>query len=434
MILMGDWRLKFKLLIFKTLSFSILLTSSTFAAKSAYAPDATKEKKIYKKFKEEAAKPTDERIWWGVQAQSKAQTYKVQKGDTLSEISDTLFADVNFWPKVWSLNSSQIFNPHEIEPSMTISFLPGNSNEPPSINLVKDPGSLKMAGESISEDVLALTWDFEIPPPKRQFPNVENHLPDSLPTWKMTTLKEELPVLDLGREKFDIKSPKLNLEYFIAAKSPEAIGQIVGTETGADSASDGQYVYVQFDKVATKSSLVTVLRTLEEVSDRKKRREGALIQLQGQLKILERVNDQKIIYRAEVVRTLHPIEVGSSVSTMALPTYTLKPIQKIETISASSIPGRIIGGSFVKSRQLFGEDGVIFISLDESSQISVGQNVNIFKSFAGDGEALTIDQRPRKIGIAEVIMIEGPFVTAVVRSQSSEIRYGDVTSPDLILK
>ena len=111
---------------------------SLFLAVSAFSQDNSDLKKetyfhnIYKNFNES---PTPESNWQNALKTNQNQTYLIQKGDTLWDVSNTFFADPQFWPKIWSLNSSDIFNPHEISPENEIVFIPGNIGEPPQVSV-----------------------------------------------------------------------------------------------------------------------------------------------------------------------------------------------------------------------------------------------------------------------------------------------------------
>jgi nucleoid-associated protein YgaU len=95
------------------------------------APDLKKEAKFHSIYKNFNTEPTSSQKWEAALGQTQSQRYDVQKGDTLWDISDTLFADPDFWPKVWSLNVEQIGNPHEISVGQRIRFTPGTAGEPP---------------------------------------------------------------------------------------------------------------------------------------------------------------------------------------------------------------------------------------------------------------------------------------------------------------
>lgn len=117
----------------KSIAGVLLLTSLTAIAQDA--PDMQRESnfhEIYKKYNEQ---PTSEEQWEHAVGDRKSQVYRVQKGDTLSDISRTLFGDQFYWPKIWSLNNANVSNPHEINPSMNIQFFPGSTSDAPTLDL-----------------------------------------------------------------------------------------------------------------------------------------------------------------------------------------------------------------------------------------------------------------------------------------------------------
>ena len=59
-------------------------------------------------------------------------TYIVQEGDTLWEISQAFLGDPYYWPRLWSVNS-QITNPHWIYPGNAIYFRMGDDLNPPRV-------------------------------------------------------------------------------------------------------------------------------------------------------------------------------------------------------------------------------------------------------------------------------------------------------------
>ena len=95
-------------------------------------PDYIREQKfhsVYKKFNET---PTSNEAWGKVVTSGKTvNVYVVQKGDTLASISDTLFGDTKFWPKIWAINNVGITNPHQIYPGQKIYFLEGSAQSAP---------------------------------------------------------------------------------------------------------------------------------------------------------------------------------------------------------------------------------------------------------------------------------------------------------------
>ncbi|MBC7743326.1 MAG: LysM peptidoglycan-binding domain-containing protein [Bdellovibrionaceae bacterium] len=151
-------------------------------------PDLKLEKKFYKEYSELNAQPTSSEAWSTAASGRKAEEYVVIKGDTLWSISNTLFGDPNFWPKLWALNRQGISNPHYITPGLKIYFFPGSPDEIPTLAVGERMNEIKVSenGPSGSE------------------------IPDSLPLYrdkryflKRTEVKIELDQLPVMAENYE---------------------------------------------------------------------------------------------------------------------------------------------------------------------------------------------------------------------------------------
>ena len=85
-------------------------------------PDTQLESNLFDINKRFNSEPLAESEWLNVLGSRRSETYKIQTGDTLWDISKTFFGDGHYWPKLWSENS-KIENPHEILPRKNIKFL-----------------------------------------------------------------------------------------------------------------------------------------------------------------------------------------------------------------------------------------------------------------------------------------------------------------------
>ena len=98
-------------------------------------PDFKLEKKFNEIFQTYNFNPTSDDIWSAATSKQTLREYIVQKGDTLWSISKILFADPNFWPKIWALNKQGILNPHFIYPNSKIYFYMGNEESAPTLSV-----------------------------------------------------------------------------------------------------------------------------------------------------------------------------------------------------------------------------------------------------------------------------------------------------------
>lgn len=104
-------------------------------------PDLKLEKKFNQIYKRFNAEPTSIEMWDSKTAGRTANTYTVQKGDTLWSVSETLFGEPTFWPKIWSLNRARIENPHFIYPGNQVLFYAGTESDSPALAVLKDAGA-----------------------------------------------------------------------------------------------------------------------------------------------------------------------------------------------------------------------------------------------------------------------------------------------------
>ncbi len=98
-------------------------------------PDLDLEKKFHNIYQRYNKNPTPSDAWAAASSKQTARLYEVQKGDTLWSISQVLFGDPNFWPKLWAINKQGILNPHFINPKMKIYFYEGDESNSPTLSI-----------------------------------------------------------------------------------------------------------------------------------------------------------------------------------------------------------------------------------------------------------------------------------------------------------
>ena len=108
---------------------------SVYPNRSPDDPDIALEKKFNSIYKIYNINPTSPDVWSAATSKQVIREYIVQRGDTLWSISDILFGDPNFWPKIWSLNKQGILNPHFITPNAKIYFYMGDEVSTPTLAL-----------------------------------------------------------------------------------------------------------------------------------------------------------------------------------------------------------------------------------------------------------------------------------------------------------
>lgn len=403
---------------FYTLAFmSVLLLNQT--AFSADEPDLNREKRFHQIYKQYNLKPTSDATWRGV-VSAQNQTYGIQEGDTLWDLSEALFGDPNFWPKVWSINVEKIENPHEIYPGLSVVFTPGTTEDAPSINVT--PTKDLPPEQSVQEVPIATPENKELlektyiePASPKSGPTP---IPRSLPQWshgqRKSTLKFE--VQRLGKR---IDSPDEPLPYYLSSTSPESAGTIVETEMSTLTASDYQYVSVQLPPGQTATSLIAV-RELGKVKDPYYGADAYLVEVQGELEVLQVVNREENIYRALVKKALAPVEVGAKLLMGQMPTYSPKEGPQ------GSASARVIGGQDAVDRRIMATQNLIFLS---GEGMAAGQTYPIYKHQKIRNEDSKLVENLAQIGKVKVVRVSGGLATALVLQSSEEIQVGDMTNP-----
>ncbi len=381
-------------------------------------PDHQKESEFHRIYKTYNETPTSEESWEKAMSNRPAEMYRVQKGDTLSGISTALFGDQFYWPKVWSLNSNQILNPHEIAPGMGVQFFPGTLSEPPTLAVAADANEATTSIPVPAAPPKGALDGAAIPPAKKRTALLER-LPPSLPGSRvMGTVKrpDEIRV-----EMLQHSYPKAyeHLEYFISDAPVAGVGVISGSELGSSTVGEYQYVYVKLNNAVDKKFVVQ--KNLTQLEDpRNKERKAEMVQIQGEIQVMERVNEGENIYRAMVTKAINPVEVGSILVPGSLPMIDPAP-----GAVSSGVGANIMGGQFEKRRSLFGQNSLVFLDGGSSQGLQEGQTLAIFADERVRNKKANAVQNDRVIGSLKIVRVTNNFATAYVTKATDDIIVGD---------
>jgi hypothetical protein len=400
--------------------------------------DLRREQRLHQIYKKYYKNPTPREKWEEALSGNTEQTYQIQKGDTLWDVSETFFGEPDFWPKLWSLNKEEIFNPHEIEPGDEIRFVPGTLNEPPSIAVGEkgieeksDDPDKKPEGETnevakpeiIDIDLNAL----DLPPPKTKA-KAPITPPKSLPPWdirKDPNRQVEMKVAPIQRQP----GPSEVLLYsYIQDSHIQPLGVITEAEGGVSLAHEGQFVVIR-SLGAVSGQKYTIAHEVGTLKDRNGDNSGVVVEIDGELLVQEPVNGSENLFRAQVTRAHNPIIVGQ--------VLTPGEIQKISMVpggTPSELHSFIIGGPFSEERHLFGPGEVLFLDSGARNGLSPGQVLSVFRVEKARSDSTEQVQNPRPIGTIRVVRTTDQFATAVVLSALEEIGVGDSTTRNLQVK
>lgn len=410
--------------------FLLIVISGAVGAQGTDEPDLAKEARLFKIYKDYNESPTSESSWQMALQASKSQSYLIQKGDTLWDISNTFFADPQFWPKIWSLNSSDIFNPHEISPKNEVLFVPGSMLEPPQVAVqaktetpTEEPVVEEGAPEKPKEDI-----SYELPAPLKRIMPL-NSFPESLPFWSHAREKKTKLTMDFEDRSRNFPAPEMAMTYFVDDRAPEPEGTIVETELNLGAAAEYQYIYVKMKEEVTVPKDVLVFVSNSKVVDKYNNRSAQLVEIQGVVQVLELVNSEDKIYRAMVKKNLSQVTVGAKVMTAEVPTLNAQP-----TGEPTTFPTRIIGGQFSDRRIMYSHDTVVFLNAGQVQGLSVGQMLPIYKIPQSRTPKTYARTNALRIGEMKVVKVSDNFATAIVVKSTEDIRTGDSASPDMYTK
>lgn len=382
-------------------------------------PDYSREAEFHRIYKTYNEQPTSVESWEKVLGARQGETIQVQKGDTLSGISGTLFGDPLFWPKVWSLNNSQILNPHEIEPGMNVQFFPGSLEEAPTLQVDAPVKAEKIVdADGNVTDVPAGTTKVTLPKAKKRAPLLKK-LPGSLPQYKIGINLEPAVEVQVELPKNQFPTALESLNYYISDAPVEGVGVITATEMNMKTAGDYQYIYVRLNQSGGKEFIVQ--KNMAEVKDpSNKERRGQMVEIQGEIEVLERVNDQKDLYRAIVKKSIQPLEVGAILTPGKLPM-----IDPSVGALTSGVGAKIMGGQFDKKRSLFGSNSIVFLDAGSSQGLQEGQTLAVYADERVRNKKNDAVQNDRVIGTAKIVRVSNSFATAYIAKATDDILLGD---------
>ena len=107
------------------------------------------ESRLYNIYRNFHSSPLSSNEWNTVVSSRNVNTYTVQKKDNLWDISQVLFGDSNYWPKLWSVNP-YIANPHRIDVGSQLSVIMGSESSAPQVvvSAQKIPVESSVSGDS----------------------------------------------------------------------------------------------------------------------------------------------------------------------------------------------------------------------------------------------------------------------------------------------
>jgi hypothetical protein len=389
--------------LFSKIGFVALLSVQYLVGQAA--TDAQKERFFHQTYQRFNTEPTPSEAWNSMLQRIQVNVYTVQEGDTLWDISQTLFADPNFWPKIWAMNADKIYNPHLISPDQEVLFYPGSAKLPPSL------------GPAISKEKSTVVSKV----PKRIVP-VVNDLPSSFPIIKF-------PV-NAGQVQGDAEnSVKISDDFFVRTETDKKIDlvayysesdlsdvkdEVVDTENGYRTGGIGDILYVKVRNPSEK--IYHVVKSIPFGTDGKYK----FVKVYGQVRLLNKAHSIAGIYKAQIEKALDLPGVGQKL----LP----GPIPVVEVPRPgpnSTQPARIIGGHFGENKMM-SAGSFLFLDAGTAQGFSVGDIVPIFSNPNLRVVSSFLDMNFKKIGRVQIVRTESAGSTAYLIDSNDEVKVGDL--------
>ncbi len=437
-------------------------------------PNFEKEKTFFNLYQKYNVKPTNPDYWSQVVSNQKSRSYLVQKGDTLWNLSETLFGDSEVWPKLWSVNSVGLDNPHVIMPGNEIRFFFGDEKTPPSVG-VNSGESLPVGSASDSAQIVSvdnsksnvksdedlainkvpekpasvefsqgsqslipievITSDgskiikyldlnqIQIPPGKPES-KVLGDLPSSLPAgnYQANTKKTTVDFSEITKTKASIVSNR-RANFFVNTSELPVEGVVLSGEgvlSKFESGFIGERVLVQG---AGLNGNYLVVRTLGPIKSKFAPRKVQLNEVLGEVQIFNVANGAENIFRATVKDLNSRLLKGAKLVRMSWPRINLTPNSEVSSVDAT-----VFGSSDATDLNYIGEKHLVFLDRGSNNGVQPGQVLRVYKNTElRDADSLERSNLPH-IGTVQVVQVSESVATAVVIQNSDPIRPGDRTS------
>lgn len=377
--------------------------------------------RIYNQFYTEAL---SEDAWKQIAGEKINESYTIQSGDTLWDISVTFFGNGHYWPKVWQLNDD-ITNPHLISSGYQLKFVPGTLNEAPQLNITD--GSAEAAPVAVaSSESQSAAPDEElapvIPPPTKKSRSVLKSLPPSLPMLVSKKYAEfDNDGFSRQQSRVSIKSTDVFLTSYIVDSKPEKLGTVVESDIG-DIETVGVYdtVFVKIDQGAQPNEKFMIYNIGDSIHSKDSGRKGYQLFCNAEIRIIEKVNEDKNIYKALVTKSVFPAKVGAMLMRGSIPIANAE-----ESGSSGSTTGEIIGGDYEEERFLFGTQQVVYIDRGTEDGVQVGSVYSVRKNNKLRNSNSLVKEMRTQIAKIKVVKTAGQFSTAIVLNSNEDVRVGD---------
>ena len=449
-------------------------------APSSGEPNLAFEKRLAKIYA--GSEPIDDSKWTAMIGEKASETYRVQNGDTLWDLSKTLFADGFYWSRLWAENPT-IRNPHRISRGQKLVFLAGTMasgprvsvakleldelteeskrafdrvDEIPAIRMVEEESesasptagnsrndrnelrNLINAAPTYREDFDGQVSQAEldagavieteqllprpqIPPPAQVPLPLIKELPRSFKASTQRGTAESAVSITLLKGQAETVPPAIVPGYEAFDEEPEFVATIEEVEAGELVAGIGQNVFIKSKESLNPGDRLATYFKRMAVRNRDGSKIGYGYESGGYIEVMDILDESQGMYRAQVIFAAGPVRVGSIVRNEKPRRVSLTTRGRRNTSEV-----RIVGGEFEENRQMFGDNAIVFLENPGNVDLRPGDVMSV-QARRGERRETSVPDLTRPIALIRVFSVKGAVASAVVLQTFDEIRTGDRT-------
>jgi hypothetical protein len=360
------------------------------------------------------------------------ESYRLQKGENLWSLSQLLYGDGNYWPRVWSQNPG-ISDPNLIRPGHTLQFIMGSEDDTPAFRITEQDSDATL--ELIAANQQASGATVQIPPPEI-LPRPLIRIPGSFPEWQTITKQPPLNSLDdsrLGLERAKIPH-KLFLSGYVQEEMPQSVGAYLESEKESSLPVQGEYIYVKVKKgqgqIGQKYLVIEMPSELKRSSDDLEERGPVyLVQIYGEIQLTEmakaefsRSRDREGFdcFRALLLKT-----TGLNVKGLALIPGQLGVVDLSAVGPKGQSDAQVIGSQRGASSVLYGPGDIVFLNRGSQQGLAEGQILDLYNNRTQRYAETPVKYSPVATGKLKIVRVTPTLATAVVLSAIGSIMQSD---------
>lgn len=383
----------------------LILTSLTLTpAWAALSPEA-ETLSVSKKLK-----PISDEQWQSIAGIRVSESYLIEKGDNLWEISKRLFGDGNYWPKVWAINNGSITNPHLVIPGKAVVFSPGSGSSLPSVAIGNET-------ESTPNNLAQFESGIRVDLPTGSRSSEWKKLPRQ--AWEQinVTLPPEVDPQGFDRRNrvtFS-KSSGFELGAYVFNDELDVISEIKNSGSPANGLTLADEIYLERDEDAPlevgKEYTVTQKPTVLSGDGNT----GYVYENRGTIRV---IGEREDLYIAQIVSARIDLRRGDLIVGLFERVGDPNPIPGPEPLEAELFVDPVYSTSTTAEHKL------VFINLGSEDGIQPGM---VFRAYddrdSSNGEFIS-DSNIVGIADFQVVQTSEEFSAAVVRTSTKTVEKG----------